>query len=90
MVTLLLLLLGPDTEVLIVSKACGPCVKAIKIIEQLQDEGYDVVIKYKKDCKDIEVKTTPTLIVRKRGSLPKWVTGLQTEKTYRKLISLCH
>lgn len=76
---------GPNTEYLVVSKSCGPCIKAIEIITKLQDEGYDVVIIDKKQSK-FRVRVTPTLIVRERGKTKK-VVGLKTEEKYKELIS---
>ena len=90
MVSLLLALtfamLDPNTEILVISEGCGPCVKAIRIIEDLQDEGYDVVIVQKKDC-DYKIRATPTLIIRERGKRPRYICGLQTEEKYRELIT---
>ncbi len=85
---LLFMVIGPDTEVLVISKSCAPCVKAIAIIKELQSEGYDVVIVDRKNslAKKHQVRVTPTLIVREHNKSKK-IRGLQSEKKYRELIS---
>ena len=83
---LLVLLINSNTEVLVTSESCTPCVKAVEIITKLQAEGYDVVIVNRKN-KRFRVRATPTLIVREPGKLPKKVVGLKTEEKYRELIS---
>ncbi len=79
--------INSDTEILVISKSCAPCVKAVKIIENLQTEGYDVIIIDHKNAKKYRVRATPTLIVREQGKRSKKVVGLKTEKKYRELIS---
>ena len=83
---LLVLLIGPNTEVLVTSESCAPCVKAVEIITKLQAEGYDVVIVDRKS-KRFRVKQTPTLVVREYNKRPKKFVGLKTEEEYRELIS---
>ena len=83
---LLLVLFGPNTEVLVISESCAPCVKALKIVENLQAEGYDVIIIDRKN-KRFRVRQTPTLIVREYNKRPKKIVGLKTEEEYRELIS---
>ncbi len=85
---------GPNTEILVISKSCAPCVAAIRIVTKLQNEGYDVVIINIKGtpperalARMFKVKITPTLVVRERDEPPKKVVGLQTEKRYKELIS---
>lgn len=83
------LTISPDTEVLVISESCAPCVKAVEIITKLQDEGYDVVIVDRKStlAKKYRVKATPTLVVREHNKRSKKVVGLKTEEKYRELIS---
>lgn len=85
---------GPNTEILVISKSCAPCIEAVEIISQLQDEGYNVVIINKRGtpperalARMYRVKQTPTLVVRERNETPEKVVGLQTEAEYRELIS---
>jgi hypothetical protein len=87
-------IIGPDTEILVISKACASCIKAVRIISQLQSEGYDVVIINKRGTpaeralvKIFQVKRTPTLVICEFGEIPEKVVGLQTERKYRELIS---
>lgn len=99
MVKLLLLALltpfiGPNTEILMVSKSCPPCIEAIQIVSQLQAEDYNVVIINIKGtpperalARLYKVRKTPTLIIRESNEKTKKVVGLQTEKEYRELIS---
>lgn len=83
------LTINPNTEILVISKSCAPCIKAIAIIEGLQVEDYDVVIVDRKSplAKKYRVRATPTLIVRDLDKKLKKVRGLQSEKKYRELIS---
>ena len=83
---LLLALFGPNTEVLVISESCGPCIEAVRIITELQDKNYDVIIVNRKS-KRFRVKRTPTLVVREHGKMLKKVVGLKTEAEYRELIS---
>lgn len=85
---------GPNTEILVISESCAPCVEAEEIVSQLQDEGYNVVIIDKKGtlperalARMFRVRRTPTLVVCEIGEKPKKVVGLQTEAEYRELIS---
>lgn len=87
-------LLGPNTGVLVVSEACAPCVEAIEIIEQLQSEDYDVIIVNKDGtipermlARLFRIKSTPTLVIREQNTVLKMVRGLQSEATYRELIT---
>ncbi|MEE9548679.1 MAG: thioredoxin family protein [Nitrosomonadaceae bacterium] len=81
--------IGPNTEILVISKSCAPCVKAVAIIKNLQDEGYDVDIVDRKSplVKKYRVRATPTLIIRELDKKSRKVRGLQSEKKYRELIS---
>ncbi len=83
-----------NTEYLMISKSCGPCVKAIKIVRKLQSEGYNVgIINIKGNpaeralAKFYKIKLTPTLVIRDWDKKSKKVVGLQSEKRYRELIS---
>jgi len=78
-----------NTEILVVSESCGPCVEAKKIITRLQDEGYDVIIINirEPEARMFRIRQTPTLVVREIGEQPKKIVGLQTEDRYRELIS---
>ncbi len=86
---LLLPFIGPNTEILVVSKSCPPCVKAVRIVSQLQDEGYNVVIIDKRSAlaRTFKIRATPTLVVRERDTKPKKIVGLQSKKKYKELIS---
>ena len=84
----------PNTEYLMISKSCGPCIKAVKIVRKLQSEGYDVgIINIKGNlaervlAKFYKIKTTPTLVIREHSKKAKKIVGLQSEKRYRELIS---
>ena len=84
----------PNTEYLMISKSCGPCIKAIKIVSRLQSEGYDVgIINIKGSpaervlAKFYKIKTTPTLVIREWNKKAKKIVGLQSEERYRELIS---
>ena len=84
----------PNTEYLMISKSCGPCIKAIKIVSKLQSEGYDVgIINIKGNpaervlAKFYKIKTTPTLVIREWNKKAKKIVGLQSEERYRELIS---
>lgn len=92
--TLVLPFIGPNTEVLVISKSCAPCVEAASIVATLQGEGYNVVIINIKGtpseralARMFKVRVTPTLVVREFGEKPEKVIGLQTKAKYRELIS---
>ena len=85
---------GPNTEVLVISKSCAPCVEAVEIVSQLRDEGYNVVIINIKGtpperalARMFKIKVTPTLVVRESGEKPKKIVGLLSRAEYRELIS---
>ncbi len=85
---------GPNTEILVISEACAPCVEAVEIISKLQDEGYNVVIINKRGtpperalARMYKIRVTPTLVVRERDESPEKIVGLKTEAKYRELIS---
>ena len=86
--------IGPNTELLMVSKSCAPCVEAVEIVSQLQDEGYNVVIINIKGtpperalARLFRVRMTPTLVICELGEKPEKIVGLKTEAEYRGLIS---
>ena len=90
----LLSFIGPNTELLVVSKSCSPCIEAVKIVSDLQAEGYNVIIIDKKGApfeqalaRLFKVRMTPTLIVRELGEKPKKIVGLKTKSEYKELIS---
>ena len=86
---LLLPFLGPDTDILVVSKSCESCVEAKIIIKKLQDEGYDVIIVSKRSPIGYRFKVfeVPTLIIRDSESIPEKIVGLLSEDEYRYLIN---
>jgi len=79
-----LLLLGPDTELLVTAPGCPACKKAEVIIKTLQTDGYDVTIV---SSKDHPVSVVPTLLIRTGGKVLSRVKGLQSEQKYRFLIT---
>lgn len=90
----LLFFIGPDTEVLVVSKYCNGCQEAKIICQRLQSQGYNVVIidmhgtiQERNLARELLVFQVPTLVVRQHGNVLRRVKGVKSEGEYRSLIS---
>ncbi len=88
------LFIGPDTEVLVISKYCSDCQEAKIICQRLQNQGYDVeiidlhgTIQERILARELQVFQVPTLVIRQHGNVLRRVKGVKSEGEYRSLIS---